>query len=316
MEREPRKMRVPRTKPEPAYQTVLRNPDVEFPTVEHFMPTYEEHIVWLQERQTQMERMSKNSEYAEIKIRSDNPVGIALTSDWHIGSVETDYKTFNKHQEIIKNDPNLFEVALSNTIDGYIWPGGMMSEVAHVPEQIDIAKKFAKEWKGKILAVVGSRCHDWSKDKGLISAQELAFMENVDEGMPFFQSGGLLTIDLNGIKYKVGMQHKSRFNSALNVTNANKRTLDLRWPSADVVAIAHHHVASIEHTARWEGPDKRDVVLVRTGTYKIDDQYGRSEGFGNGQLGAPMIVLDNKTKHITPFLHLEDGAEFVRLKKR
>jgi hypothetical protein len=134
--------------------------------------------------------------------------------------------------------------------------------------------------------------------------------------MPFFQSGGLLTVDLNGIKYKIGMQHKSRFNSSLNVTNANKRTLDLRWPSADVVAIAHHHVAAIEHVARWEGEDKKDVVLVRTGTYKIGDQWGRSEGFGEGQLGSPAIVLDPKTKHIIPFLHIEDAESYLRAVRR
>jgi hypothetical protein len=309
-------MRTPKTKPEPAYQTVLRNPDVEFPVRERTLPTYEEHIIWLKERQTQMERLSKNSEYAEIKIKSDNPIAIVLSSDWHIGSSETDYDTFNKHMDIVKNEPNMFLTALSNTIDGYIWPGGIWSEVAHIPEQVEIAKSFAKEYKNKLLAVVGSRCHDWSKDKGAVSPQELAFMENVDDGMPFFQSGGLLTVDLNGIKYKMGLQHKSRFHSALNVTNANKRTLDLRWPSADIVAIAHHHVASIEHTARWEGPDKRDVVLVRTGTYKIEDAYGRSEGFGNGQLGVPTVVLDPKEKHIIPFLHIEDANTYIKSMKR
>ena len=316
MEHESRRMRIPKAKAEPAYHTVVRDPVLEFPPIERTLPDFAEHIVWLREKQAHAERLSRNSEYAEVKIKSDSPVGIALTSDWHIGSSETDYETFEKHMAIVKGEPNIFMAALSNTIDGYIWPGGIWSEVAHIPEQVEIAKSFAKEYKDKLLAVVGSRCHDWTKDKGGISPQEIAFLDNVDNGMPFFQSGGLLTIDLNGIKYKIGMQHKSRFNSALNVTNANKRTLDLRWPSADVIAIAHHHVAAIEHAARWEGEDKRDVVLVRTGTYKIGDQWGRSEGFGEGQLGSPMIVLDPKTKHIVPFLHMEDGAEYVKLKRR
>lgn len=307
-----RRMKIPKQISEPVHQNVLRNPSLEFPVSERTLPDFKEHIVWLREKQAHLERLSRNSEYAEIKINSDTPIGIVLSSDWHIGAESTDYATFDKHMNIIKEDPNLFLTALSNTIDGYVWPGGIWSEVAHIPEQVEIAKSFAKEYKNKLLAVVGSRCHDWTKDKGGISPQETAFLDNVDSGMPFFQSGGLLTIDLNGIKYKIGMQHKSRFNSSLNVTNANKRTLDLRWPSADVIAIAHHHVAAIEHATRWEGEDRRDIVAIRTGTYKIADGYSRSEGYGEGQLGSPMIILHHKEKRIIPFLHIEDGAAVLK----
>lgn len=305
MERE-----VNRIKNDPFIGPILP-PSVEFPQVEHTPVDFKEHLVYLREQQDHVERITRNSEYAEIKIKSDNPVAIALSSDWHIGSDATDYKSFLRHMEIVKDTPEFFLTALSNTIDGYIWPGGMWSEIAHVQEQVEIASSFAKEWKDKLIAVVGSRCHDWTKDKGGISPQEIAFKENVDEGMPFFQHGGLLTVDLNGIKYKIGMQHKSRFNSSLNVTNANKRTLDLRWPSADVVAIAHHHVAAIEHATRWEGPDRRDVVLVRTGTYKIEDGYSKDEGFGSGQLGSPVVILDPKEKRVIPFLHIEDAQKYI-----
>lgn len=307
-----RSITTPQTPLQEPFIGPVRNPSVEFPHNTHEATTLEEHIVWLKEKQARMERLSRNSEYAEVKIQSDTPIGIVLSSDWHLGSDATDYTTFEKHMNIVKENPNIYLTALSNTIDGYIWPGGIWSEVAHIEEQVEIASQAGRELKDKLLAVVGSRCHDWTKDKGGISPQEIAFRENVDSGMPFFQTGGLLTVNLNGIDYKIGMQHKSRFHSALNVTNANKRTLDLRWPSADVVAIAHHHLAAIEHTTRWEGPDRRDVVLVRTGTYKIEDGYGRAEGFGEGQLGSPMVVLDQKEKRIIPFLHIEDGEKYLK----
>ena len=310
-----RRFKVPPVEPVAAATIERTTPVVEFPQTERTLPDFKEHIVWLKERQARLERLSRTSEYAEIKIQSDVPVGIVLTSDWHIGSGDTDYDTFERHMGIIKEDPHLFMAALSNTIDGYIWPGGIWSEVAHIEEQVEIAGAFAKEWKDKLLAVVGSRCHDWTKDRGGISPQEIAFRDNVDNGMPLFANGGLLTVDLNGVKYKMGMVHKSRFHSSLNVTNPNKRMLDLRWPSADVVAIAHHHVASVEHASRWEGPDRRDVVLVRTGTYKVNDGYSKSEGFGAGQVGGSMVVLDPKEKRIVPFLRLEDGARYVRMMK-
>lgn len=275
------------------------------------LPSFEEHIIWLKEKQARLERLSRTTEFAEIKIQSENPIGIVLSSDWHIGSQDTDYDRFEEHMNIVKNDPNIFLTALSNTIDGYVWPGGMWSEVAHIPEQIEVAKQFAKEFKNKLLAVVGSRCHDWTKDRGGISPQETAFLENIDSGMPFFTTGGVLNINLNGIDYSIAMMHKSRFHSSLNVTNPNKRVHDLRFP-ADVVAIAHHHVAAIEHTQRWEGPFAKEVVFVRTGTYKIDDAYSKHEGFGAGQVGGVMIILDPTEKRILPFLNIEDGSRFIK----
>lgn len=274
--------------------------------------SWEEHFDWMDTVAKRRESISKTKESAEIKIDSKSPIGIVLTSDWHIGSQGMDRDTFRRHMKGILDEPNAFMAVLSNTIDGYIWPGGIWGEDVHIPEQVEIAKAFASRFKEKIITAVGSRCHDWTKDRGGISPQEVAFMENIDSGMPFMPAGGLMNIDLNGIDYKFGLMHKSRFNSQLNVTNANKRVLDLRWPSADVVAIAHHHVASIEQTTRWEGKDRKNVLLVRTGTYKVDDGYGESEGFGKGQIGSQILILDNTKKHITPFFDLEEGLAYLK----
>ena len=310
-----RKITTPPFEPTLGLSVDIPVPQVTFPepAVTH-LPDFKEHIIYLQDQQKRREGMSRTTEFAEIKIASETPVGIILSSDWHIGSQDTDYDTLERHMNLVQENPNLFLTALSNTIDGYIWPGGIWSEVAHIPEQIEIAKSFAKEYREKLLAVVGSRCHDWTKDKGGISPQETAFLENTDEGMPFFTNGGVLTIDLNGIKYGMAMLHKSRFHSSLNVTNPNKRVHDLRFP-ADVVAIAHHHVASVEHTTRYEGPYAKDVVFVRTGTYKMQDEYSKSEGFGAGQKGGVAVVLDPHEKHIVPFLRIEDANDYINMKR-
>lgn len=311
-----RKLTVPSSEPVQGPRKIHESPKLTFPEPAKVdTPTVEEHILYMIDRQNRMERLSRNSEYAEVRIESDTPIGINLSGDWQYGSAGTDYETLQKHFDIVQSNPNLYMTALSNTIDGFIWPGGIWSELEHIEQQVEFAAQFGKEWRDKLLAVVGSRCHDWTKDKGGISPQEIAFRENVDNGMPFFQHGGMLTVKLNDIDYKIAMEHKSRFNSSLNVTNANKRVLDMRWPSADVVAIAHHHVAAIEHTTRWEGPDRRDVVLARTGTYKIDDDFSKDLGIGTGQMGGVTVVLDPEEKRITPFLKLETANEYINLKR-
>lgn len=273
---------------------------------------WEDHFDWLDTVAKRRESITRTKEHAEIKIQSDMPIGIVLTSDWHIGAEGMDRDTFRRHMKGILDEPNAFMAVLSNTIDGYIWPGGMLGESVHIPEQIEVMKAFVSRFKEKMLCAVGSRCHDWTKERGGVSPQEVAFLESIDNGMPFMPNGGLMDIDLNGIKYRFGLMHKSRYNSSLNVTNPNKRMLDLRWPSADVVAIAHHHTAAIEHTTRWEGEDKRDVLLVRTGTYKVGDSYSESEGYGQGQIGSSIVLLDHREKRLYPFFNLEDGLAYLK----
>lgn len=292
--------------------TPTEAPTHQFNVDETPLPTFQDHLDWLIQRQSKERGRDNGKEFAEVRIDSEAPIGIVLSSDWHLGSKGVDYNLFQKHMNMVKDEPNAYLAALSNTIDGYIWPDGIWSEVAHLEEQVEIAKTFGKEWKDKMLAVVGSRCHDWTKARGGISPQEIAFRENVDSGMPFFKNGGVLEVDLNGNKYDIAMLHKSRFHSSLNVTNPNKRVHDLRYP-ADIVAIAHHHVASIEDTYRYEGKYQKEFLAVRTGTYKIDDDYGQSEGFGHGQKGSPMVILRHDMKDVMAFKKMEHGMAVLKM---
>ena len=291
------------------------NPTVQFLNEEHELPTFQDHLDWLKVRQSKERQRDNGSEFAEVKIRSDAPIGIVLSSDWQLGGRGVDYDLFERHMNMVKNEPNAYMVALSNTIDGYIWPDGIWDEVAHVEEQVEIARTFAKEWKDKLLAVVGSRCHDWTKARGGISPQEMAFLENTNSGMPFFKNGGVLSVDLNGNNFDIAMLHKSRYHSSLNPTNPNKRVHDLRYP-ADIIAIAHHHVASVEDTYRYEGKYQKEVTFVRTGTYKIDDAYSQSEGFGHGQKGSPMVILRHDMKDWMSFKKMEHGMTVLKMLKQ
>ena len=275
-----------------------------------------EHIEELKELQNKRNERSYSQENARISINSKLPIGIVLTSDWHIGSEGTDYETWERHMELIKNEPFAFMACLSNTIDNYIWPGGMLSELVHTSDQQEIIKQFAHDYKNKIIAIVGSRCHEgWTSEKVGLNPNEIMFRELIDDGTPWLSKGGVVEIDLNGTVYSIGLVHKARFHSALNPTNANKRMMDLRWP-VDISAIAHHHVANIEQTTRWEGPYKKEVVLVRTGTYKIKDGYSELEGFGQGQVGGAMVVLFPDTKKMVPFIRIEDGMEYLKLLRK
>jgi hypothetical protein len=296
----------------------MQNPQVAFEKPDKEPITWQEHIVYMKERQARLNRLEKSQDEAKVEITSPLPIGIVLTSDWHLGGQGTDYELWQRHMEMIKNEPNAYMIPLGNTIDNFIWPGGMWSQMENPDIQMEMVKQFAHDYKGKFLGIVGSRCHEgWAEDKVNINPYEAMFVDEIEHGTPFLSKGGVIHLKLRengqaeGIDYTLGLVHKSRFNSSLNVTNPNKRIHDLRWP-ADVVAIAHNHTSSVEHTTRWEGSFTKEFIAIRTGTYKIDDSYSESEGFGKGQQGGSMIVLDPKEKRIVPFKNLEDGMRYLK----
>ena len=75
-----------------------------------------EHIEELKELQNKRNERSYSQENARISINSKLPIGIVLTSDWHIGSEGTDYETWERHMELIKNEPFAFMACLSNNL--------------------------------------------------------------------------------------------------------------------------------------------------------------------------------------------------------
>lgn len=296
----------------------MQNPQVTFDVPEKEPITWQEHVVYLRERQARLKRLEKSQEYARVEITSPLPIGVVLTSDWHLGSQGTDYELWEKHMNMIKNEPQAYMIPLGNTIDNFIWPGGMWGQMENPDVQMEMVRQFAHDFKGKFLGIVGSRCHEgWSEDKVNINPYEIMFTDEIDKGTPFLSKGGVINLKLKkdgqseGIDYTFGLVHKARFSSALNPTNPNKRIHDLRWP-ADIIAIAHNHIAEIDHTTRWEGPFTKEVISLRTGTYKRDDDYSESEGFGKGQIGGQMVVLDPRSKSIIPFLHIADGMRYLQ----
>lgn len=288
-----------------------RQPDVNFIIPERTPFTWREHIDFLKADQAKSKESSKAQEYAKVKIRSDSPIGIVFTGDWHIGSAGTDYDTWLKHMNFIKNEPNAFMALMSNTIDNFVFPSGQFAQMNQPHEQMEIVRGMAEDFGKKIVGIVGSRCHEgWSSDKVDINPNELMFRQNIDQGTPFLSTGGVVELEVNDVKYSMGLVHKGRFHSSLNPTNLNRQMHDLRWP-VDILVAAHHHTAQVLQTTKYEGPYEKDVVFIRTGTYKKDDAYSEHEGFGKGDIASPIVILDHKQKKMQAFYNLEDGIKYL-----
>ena len=277
--------------------------------------TWQEHLDHLKDQQARLERMNKSSDYARVDITSQLPIGVVATGDWHLYARGTDYATWEKHMKLIKDTPNVFMIPHGNTIDNFIFPSGMFEQMGNPSEQIEMVKSFANDFKDKFLAVVGSRCHEgWTDQRTDVNIYEQMFTDTIDQGTPFFGNGGVVEINLNGIAYRWGAIHKSRYHSSLNPTNLNRQLHDLRWP-VDILSGAHHHVAQLLQGVKYEPPFEKDVIFIRTGTYKGSDNYSEGEGFGKGQLASPMVILDPARKHMIAFYYIEDGVNYLNMQR-
>lgn len=276
--------------------------------------TWDEHIEELKRRQEQNRRSSLSVDYAEVRIDDDKPVGVVLTSDWHLGANGTDYITFAEHMKLIHETEGVYMATLSNTIDNYIFMQGAWGQMYTPSQQIDIMKDFVSKYKEKILAVVGSNCHEgWTQDRADINVNAMMFDEAIRDQAPFLDNGGVVKVDLNGIEYTFGLTHRGQGHSSLNPTNLTRRLHDDRWP-VDILVAAHHHVAQVLHAQKYENVFEKEVVMIRTGAYKRDDAFSEQRGFGKGEVrgASPMVIIHPKEKKITPFFKLEDGIDHLK----
>lgn len=277
-------------------------------------PGWKEYLEDMKERQERLEREEQSQEYAKVEINSELPIGIVLTSDWHLGSKGVAYDTWARHMELIKDEPQAFMMTLSNTIDNFVFPSGMFEQMENPSSQQRMVRDFAREYKNKFLAIVGSRCHEgWTQNSSDVNVNYEMFRDVIGDGVPWLPVGGVVELSFNGISYKFGLTHKVR--GAGNNPQAFGQKMYDRWP-VDIVAAAHHHVKQLFYTNKYEGKFEQEFAVIRTGAYKIKDAYGESEGFGQGDIGSPIVILLPDRKHFIPFYSLEDGIDYLRLSRK
>lgn len=250
---------------------------------------------------------------ATVKIYTDKPFAVSFSSDWHIGSDYTDYNALLSHFDLWLQVPNLFVGLLGDHMDNFVkakYKSGMFASLFGPQDQTDVLRAMFEGLGKKILFKSGGNHEYFSFDEaGLDVAYDFY---RAAGGAPYLREGGGITLVVNDlITYRVYAKHKYRYHSSLNVTNAVKRMHDLESPF-DVGVIGHYHSPSIEHTYRWSGAMSKDIILIVTGSYKLDDKWARKEGFGaRGVVGCPTVVFFPYEKKVLPFRFIEDAVLFL-----
>jgi len=232
---------------------------------------------------------------------------LVFMSDLHVGSRFTDYEALYKHVNLISETPNVYVFLLGDLHDNFVIPtmNRTWDSIITPKEQKYMCKDIATKLKGKVLvSLIGD--HE-------MFSEYMANYNIVDDivdilNCVFLGFGGLVYLRVNDIEYKIGIRHRYRYNSSLNLTHTVKRMLEREF-DADIGVIAHGHVADIEQ-APLRG---RYRVFIRSGTYKPEDRYLQLKGF-DGVVGTkvPCVLLSSKSKKAITFLDLETAIETLK----
>jgi len=251
---------------------------------------------------------------ATVKIKTGlKRIGILFTGDWHIGSDKTDYETWDRHQTLVAETPGMHEAIVGDERDNFVTPKfrqGLYEGVLNPQEQANFVMDHLKDLdaKDKIVARVGGNHDNWTWEGSGIDFESFWY-----RGMksPLLRNGGFVHLEVNDVKYEVYLHHgQSLFNSNFNPNHATRRAYEMQG-EFDIGALGHKHVSEVAHGYKGSDSKQKDVLFVRTGTYKTADQYSRSKQLGRGQPAGATVVLDTRKRHMMGFRRVEDAVEVM-----
>lgn len=265
---------------------------------------------------------------AHVHLKSPSPVLIVLFGDQHYGSGDSDHERILRDIALIRDTPGVYCVMMGNLIDNAIpsqFPDGMLQNVIPPEEQVVAMRQYIQQLDeaGKMIGAITCPCHEgWTWKKAGQDINRLLF-DFKGRKFPVLENGCRLSIWVNKVEYYFALYHQvGPFNSNLNKNNGPQRMKQLQHRNADIVAAAHHHTAEAMQTFSDKNIDMKPVCYLRTGCYKLDDQWAGGKGYVKGEPGGQSVRLWHNEKRMQPTLDIQTAIEehkalqlYYRLKK-
>lgn len=251
-----------------------------------------------------------------VSIPTDQPIGLVLMSDWHIGGKGTDLRQIREDVRIIASHPRLYVGLGGDVIDNFI-----LEKMAAA--QRSSSATVEVQWRGfrhvtrplldtHSLLWVSSGNHDqWTERvagiDGILSA--LASVPCCYIGKSYTQEGGYVDLTVGNETYTIWRKHRpSGMVSRFNINHFAKQMQRVELPREFDIAVTEH-IHSPETTI-WHYRRKKRVVAC-LGSYKVDDPHARNWGFYNGGYGVAVVVLYPHTRRMVPFDNLHDALAYL-----
>ena len=247
---------------------------------------------------------------ADICLDENKPIGIAFWGDWHIGAKGVDYGRHDKDAEIIKNTDGLYVIGTGDYKDNanaFVHPASTQENIVTTDLQdkiVEMKIKDVSETSNNVIALVRG-CHDdW--DKRNSNKDFISHLCEISDSINLWH-GGIINLTVGDVEYKIAARHKYKNESGLNTTNTQRNFVN-EFGHCDVVAFAHKHFCELQHTKRMG----EETIYLRSGTYKLYDEFGQKLAGYEGIHGVPVVILFPDRKEMIPIKSLETAAEMLK----
>lgn len=245
----------------------------------------------------------KAERYAKVVIASDRPVGLSLSSDWHLtADGATDVAGLLDYADTVGHTPGLYALAVGDQLDNPIKHDP--KDVRGIPDDLRLLDIVLGRFSGKLLGLTSGNHDDWTRTLvGVDNIQSMAERHQLhyapDELVWIVEIVRPGTDEVTA-RWVVATRHQYRRHSNLNHCHACWRWLEEdmhNWPHddtgavllPDVVAIGHNHVAASETRTYQRG----DVVACRMGSFQYTSSFTRQRGFTLMPPTCPTLILPN-----------------------
>lgn len=265
----------------------------------------------------------KAERYVRVRIESDLPVAINISSDWHLSSTSaTDVEGLLGMADLVGKTPRMYAVAVGDQTDNPIKHQPVRT--GDIPDDLRLLDIMLGRFNTKLLGMTSGNHDDWTKtmvgvDNLATMAERHAIHYAPDELVWLVEIVKPGTDEVTA-RWVIATRHQYRRHSNLNHCHACWRWLEEdmhNWPSdptgsvllPDVVAIGHNHVAAVEHRTYQRGT----VIACRMGSWQYTSRFTRAKGFTLMPPTAPTVILPNIRDGIMQPHAYEDYAEAIRV---
>jgi len=256
----------------------------------------------------------KALKWFKIKMLSNDPIGLVVVGDPHIGSNGCNVKLLRSDIDIMANTPGVYAINIGDTADNWAY-GNLVRLYAEndVSRQTErrLARWFLQDsgipWILWLMGNHDTMAGEFSTYLKTLNANELPMVDWRAKFKLVFP---------NDVEVKIDAAHNHKGTSIYNALHGQKRAA-LWNEEADLYVAGHHHNWAC---MQEELSDGRIVTLARARGYKWLDDYAVHHGFHSQETGASIMFVidpntDNPVERLQPFPSLKAGANYLSYRR-
>tara|TARA_Y100001938_G_scaffold146696_1_gene226108 strand:+ start:102 stop:1145 length:1044 start_codon:yes stop_codon:yes gene_type:complete len=265
----------------------------------------------LSKRWEKKQEHQQAKKWFDIKIKSDDPFGLVVVGDPHLGT-HCNIPLLRRDVEIMSKTPGIGCVNIGDTTNNW---GGRLIQL-YAEEDISrsterkLARWFLKEAEIPWLVWLHGN-HD------TMHSEFSTYLKAINvRQVPMLDWAAQFKLVFPSATVRVDASHNHKGTSVYNPLHGQKRA-SLWGEDADIFVAGHHHTWAL---SQEEDASGRVINFARCRGYKWHDEFGHRHGFTEENYGSSIMFVIDPTAapncRVKPFGDLKEAAEFLTWKRQ